>query len=72
MYSDLITDLVRAEYRERGYWISPQRFDDELLARLRAAHHRLWAGDFDYAVPPQYGVSQCDTASPKVRLMWPA
>jgi ectoine hydroxylase-related dioxygenase (phytanoyl-CoA dioxygenase family) len=71
MTSDIVTafvtDAVRAEYWERGYWISPKLFDDDQIARLRAAHERLWAGDFDYEVPPQYGVSQCDLASPKVR-----
>jgi ectoine hydroxylase-related dioxygenase (phytanoyl-CoA dioxygenase family) len=58
---------VIAEYWERGYWISPKLFDDDQISRLRAAHDRLWAGDHDYAIPPQYGVSACDPASPKVR-----
>lgn len=63
----VVTDVVVEEYWERGYWISPKLFDDEQIARLRAAHERLWAGDHDYEVPPQYGVTACDPASPKVR-----
>jgi hypothetical protein len=63
----MVTDADVQEYWERGYWISPKLFDDEQIARLRAAHDRLWAGDFDHEVPPQYGVSQCDLTSPKVR-----
>jgi len=35
---DLVTGAVIAEYWERGYWISPKLFDDEQIARLRAAH----------------------------------
>lgn len=63
----ILSDAVVAEYRERGYWISPKLFDDDQLARLRAAHERLWSGQHDYQVPPQYGVTAVDPASPKVR-----
>ncbi len=65
--NEVVTEAVIAEYWERGYWISPKLFSDEQIARLRAAHDRLWAGDHDYEVPPQYGVSACDPVSPKVR-----
>jgi len=65
--NEVVNEAVIAEYWERGYWISPKLFNDEQIARLRAAHDRLWAGDHDYAIPPQYGVSACDPASPKVR-----
>jgi ectoine hydroxylase-related dioxygenase (phytanoyl-CoA dioxygenase family) len=65
--SDLVTEAVRSEYSARGYWISPRLFDDEQLQRLRAAHERLWAGDFDHEIPPQYGVMACEPGSPKVR-----
>ena len=64
---DLVTEAVRQEYWERGYWISPRLFDDDQVQRLRVAHDRLWAGDFDHEIPPQYGVTPCDPASPKVR-----
>ena len=46
----LIDHKVLAEYRERGYWRSPRLFDADTTARLRRAHDRLWAGDFDYEV----------------------
>ena len=65
--NDIVTDAVIAEYRERGYWISPKLFDEEQIARLRAAHERLWAGQHDHEVPSQYGVTPVDPASPKVR-----
>jgi len=42
------------EYWERGYWVSPKLFDDEQIERLRAAHERLWRGDFD-GPASQYG-----------------
>ena len=63
----LVSDTDVETYWERGYWVSPKLFDDEQLARLRAAHDRLWAGEFDYEIPPQYGITQVDPASPKVR-----
>jgi hypothetical protein len=31
-------------------------FDDDEVARLVAAHERLWAGQDDYAIPSIYGV----------------
>src|SRR5678816_3786307 len=64
---DVLTPAAMAEYWERGYWISPKLFDDDQVARLRAAHDRLWAGQHDYPVPPQYGVTAVDPASPKAR-----
>ncbi len=67
MVNELITDDVIQEYWERGYWISPKLFDDDQIQRLRAAQDRLWAGDYDYPIPPQYGVSTVDLSSPKVR-----
>lgn len=34
-------------YQENGYWISPRIFDDAQLARLRQAHDRIWARNYD-------------------------
>lgn len=51
----LIDARVLAEYRERGYWRSPRLFDAQTTARLRRAHRRLWAGDFDHPIASQYG-----------------
>ncbi|MEM7029939.1 MAG: phytanoyl-CoA dioxygenase family protein [Chloroflexota bacterium] len=64
---DLITDAVIDEYWERGYWISPQLFDDDQIARLRQAHERLWSGDRDSEVPSQYGNREVIPNSPIVR-----
>jgi len=65
--ADIVSEAVLAEYWERGYWVSPKLFDDDQIARLRAAHERLWAGEHDYEIPPQYGVTAVDRNSPKVR-----
>ncbi|MEZ4679872.1 MAG: phytanoyl-CoA dioxygenase family protein [Caldilineaceae bacterium] len=64
---ELITDAVVEEYWERGYWISPQLFDDTQIARLRQAHERLWQGEHDSEVPSQYGVRKVEPDSPSVR-----
>jgi ectoine hydroxylase-related dioxygenase (phytanoyl-CoA dioxygenase family) len=50
-----VDERVIAEYWERGYWRSPKLIDDAQIARLRAAHERLWRGEFDREIPPQYG-----------------
>src|SRR5258708_22833555 len=63
----VVTDAVIEEYWERGYWISPRLFDDEQIANLRAAHERLWAGDYDHEIPSQYGAEQITPGSPQVR-----
>ena len=52
----IVNGAVIAEYWERGYWISPKLFDDDQIQRLRAAHERLWAGDYDHEIPSQYGI----------------
>lgn len=51
----IVTDAVVAEYWERGYWTSPKLLSDDAILRLRAAHARLWAGDFDHEIASQYG-----------------
>ncbi|WJH34267.1 phytanoyl-CoA dioxygenase family protein [Paenibacillus aurantius] len=52
----VITEQDRKEFREKGYWISPKLLDDDQIARLRKAHDRVWAGDYDgdgYPMHPQ-------------------
>lgn len=56
-----------AEYWERGYWISPQLFDDDQLQRLHHAHDRLWAGDYDHPIPSQYGIMPFDAQPSALR-----
>lgn len=63
----VVTDAVIEEYWERGYWISPKLFDDEQIAVLRAAHERLWRGDYDHEIPSQYGAKKVALDSPQVR-----
>ena len=45
-----VSDADIAEYRERGYWISPKIFDDALIATLRTEFARIVAGDRDGAM----------------------
>ena len=68
----LIDHKVLAEYRERGYWRSPQLFDRDTTARLRRAHQRLWAGDFDHAIPSQYGPPRDEPDATAVRQQYNA
>lgn len=42
-----VTEQDRAFYREHGYWIGPKLFDHERIERLRKAHDRIWAKDYD-------------------------
>jgi hypothetical protein len=63
----IVTEAVVAEYWERGYWIGPKLFDDDQVQRLREAHERLWAKDFDYPIPPIYGFMGHDLDTPVVR-----
>lgn len=50
-----ITDEDRAQYKEKGYWISPKILDDDQIERLRQAHDRIWAGDYDGEGYTMYG-----------------
>ncbi|MCD9021070.1 phytanoyl-CoA dioxygenase family protein [Cohnella silvisoli] len=34
-------------YEENGYWISDRIFDDEQIDKLRKAHDRIWAREYD-------------------------
>ncbi|MCU0491384.1 MAG: phytanoyl-CoA dioxygenase family protein [Chloroflexaceae bacterium] len=63
----IVTDAVVAEYWERGYWISPPLFDDAEIERLRAAHERLWAGEYDFHTPSQYGIAPVTHGSNALR-----
>jgi hypothetical protein len=45
----MVTEQDRNFYKENGYWISPKLIDDERIERLRKAHERVWANDFDGA-----------------------
>jgi ectoine hydroxylase-related dioxygenase (phytanoyl-CoA dioxygenase family) len=64
---DVVSDAVVEEYWERGYWTSPKLFSDEQIAQLRAAHQRFWARDLDSEIPSQYGLTDIDPNSHKLR-----
>jgi hypothetical protein len=71
----VVTDEVVEEYWERGYWVSPKLLSDEQISQLRAAHERLWRGDYDDArpvpsgvdLPDEYRPAPIDQASPALR-----
>lgn len=63
----VVNEAAITEYWERGYWVSPKLFDDDQVQRLRAAHDRLWAGDFDYPIPSIYGFMGHDLQTPALR-----
>ena len=46
---------------------SPRLFDPDTTARLRRAHGRLWAGDFDHPIPSQYGPPRDEPDAAAVR-----
>ena len=58
---------MREEYWERGYWISPKLFSDERIAELRQAQERMWRGQHDSEIQPQYGATKMEPGSPAVR-----
>lgn len=45
--SSKLTEQDLQSYKDKGYWISPKLLDDEQIEKLRAAHDRIWAGDYD-------------------------
>ena len=61
-----VADQAVAEYWERGYWISPRLFDEDQISRLRTAVTRMWAVQYDRAIPSQYGAQPLPLDSPKV------
>ena len=58
---------MREEYWERGYWISPKLFSDKKIAELRQAQERMWRGEHDSEIQPQYGATKMEPGSPAVR-----
>lgn len=42
-----ITAQDKEVFDRDGYWISPKLLDDDQIRRLREAHERVWAGDYD-------------------------
>ncbi|SDX14402.1 phytanoyl-CoA dioxygenase family protein [Paenibacillus sp. CF384] len=42
-----ITEEDKQRFNNDGYWISPKLIDDDTIARLRAAHERVWANKHD-------------------------
>ncbi len=42
-----ITKTDKERFDQDGYWISPKLLDDATIERLRRAHERIWAGDYD-------------------------
>lgn len=63
----IVSDAVMEEYWERGYWISPKLLSDGQIAELREAQNRLWRGDYDSQIPPQYGIARVELGSPALR-----
>ena len=64
---ELITAEVRAEYWARGYWVSPKLFGGDEIAEMREAQERMWRGELDSEVLPQYGATKVEPGSPAVR-----
>ena len=64
---ELSSAAVREEYWERGYWISPKLFSDKKIAELRQAQERMWRGQHDSEIQPQYGATKMEPGSPAVR-----
>lgn len=62
-----VSDDDVAEYRDRGYWISPRLLSDEDIAALRREYDRIYAGDYDFDAWPFNGPQEWDTASLRVR-----
>ncbi len=63
----LVTEDVVNEYWERGYWRSPKLFTDSQIERLREAHERFWRRELDQEVPSQYGLTDVQLDSPRLR-----
>jgi ectoine hydroxylase-related dioxygenase (phytanoyl-CoA dioxygenase family) len=63
----LVTPEVLERYRRDGCWVSPPLFDAADVRRLVQAHERLWAGEHDRPIPPQYGLCTVDPASSRLR-----
>jgi ectoine hydroxylase-related dioxygenase (phytanoyl-CoA dioxygenase family) len=65
-----VTQEDKDVFNRDGYWISPKLLTDEEIARLRAAHERIWAGDWDREGMPLYHNYIPSTQdSPKLRKL---
>ncbi len=62
-----LSNQQHAEYRERGYLVTPKLLGDEALARLRRAVDRLFEVDYDRPLYPFDRVYAYDLASPELR-----
>ena len=47
-----VTHEDKAEYRERGYWITPPLLDESAIKDLRRAFQRMFEKDYDYDLFP--------------------
>ena len=56
-----------AEYRQRGYWITPKLLRDDQIARLRKAVDRIFQLDYDRELYPFDRVYTYNLASPELR-----
>ena len=63
----IVTDSDVEEYWNRGYWISPKLFTDDEIAAMRDAHERFWRRDLDREIPSQYGLTDIDFDTPRLR-----
>ncbi|QGQ98196.1 phytanoyl-CoA dioxygenase family protein [Paenibacillus psychroresistens] len=52
-----ITQEDKAKFNRDGYWISPKLITDDQIEKLRAAHDRIWSGDFDGDGYPMHPVN---------------
>ncbi|WP_317979592.1 phytanoyl-CoA dioxygenase family protein [Paenibacillus glycanilyticus] len=51
-----VTAQDKRDFERDGYWISPKLIDDETIEKLRLAHERIWASDFDGDGYPMHDV----------------
>jgi ectoine hydroxylase-related dioxygenase (phytanoyl-CoA dioxygenase family) len=63
----LVSPEVVERYHRDGCWVSPPLFDKAEVQRLVRAHERLWAGDNDRPIPPQYGLTAVEPNATRLR-----
>jgi ectoine hydroxylase-related dioxygenase (phytanoyl-CoA dioxygenase family) len=54
-------------YEEKGCWISPKIFSDELIAELRSEYDRIYSGDHDFDCYPWLGPREFDMQDASVK-----
>jgi ectoine hydroxylase-related dioxygenase (phytanoyl-CoA dioxygenase family) len=65
-----VTQEDKHVFDRDGYWISPKLLKDEEIARLRAAHERIWSRDWDReGLPIYHNYSPYTQDSPKLRKL---